>query len=128
MKLPIGIQTFSKIREEGMLYIDKTEQIYNIVTTGAYFFLSRPRRFGKSLLLSTIRSLYEGRKDLFEGLWIENKWNWDKQYPVIHVKFASQGVRTLGLEDAILSMLSDIAEQLDVHLEKKGFDVRFKEF
>ena len=72
IRYPIGIQTFSKVRENGYLYIDKTEYIFNLVNSDAqYVFLSRPRRFGKSLLVSTLRSYFEGRKDLFEGLAIE---------------------------------------------------------
>ena len=128
MKLPVGIQTFAEIREEGYLYIDKTEQINNILTEGKYFFLSRPRRFGKSLLLSTIRSLYECRKDLFEGLWIADKWNWEEKHPVIHVQFASQGIRTLGLEKAITTMLKYLGKQeLNISLESESYDTQFKE-
>jgi hypothetical protein len=67
-KLPIGIQTFSKIREEAYLYVDKTEIIYRLITSGGYFFLSRHRRFGKSLTLSTIKALYSGQRELFHGL------------------------------------------------------------
>lgn len=81
---PVGIQTFSDIRDNNFLYIDKTEYIYRMATSGKYFFLSRPRRFGKSLLTSTIRSFFEGRKDLFEGLTIaglEKEWI---EYPVLN--------------------------------------------
>lgn len=81
---PVGIQTFSEIRENDYLYIDKTEYVYKMVYSGKYFFLSRPRRFGKSLLTSTLRSYFEGRKDLFEGLAIaklEKEWT---EYPVLH--------------------------------------------
>ena len=67
-KLPVGIQTFEKLREGGYLYIDKTDFVYNLVHTGQVYFLSRPRRFGKSLLLSTFKAYFEGRKELFEGL------------------------------------------------------------
>ena len=66
--LPIGIQTFEDIRDRNAVYVDKTELVYRMVKTGKYYFLSRPRRFGKSLLVSTLRSYFEGRKDLFEGL------------------------------------------------------------
>lgn len=70
---PIGMQTFSEIREEDFLYVDKTEYIYRMThTSGKYFFLSRPRRFGKSLLVSTMQSYFEGEKELFKGLAIEN--------------------------------------------------------
>lgn len=68
---PLGIQTFSEIINRGMLYVDKTEYIYRMASSGKYFFLGRPRRFGKSLLVSTMQSYFEGRKDLFKGLAIE---------------------------------------------------------
>ena len=67
-KYPIGIQSFENIRKEGYLYVDKTALIYQLVQTGKYYFLSRPRRFGKSLLLSTLQAYYEGKKELFDGL------------------------------------------------------------
>ena len=82
---PIGIQTFERIREEDKFYVDKTEYVYRLThTDGTYFFLSRPRRFGKSLLVSTFQSYFEGKKELFEGLAIEKlekEWN---SYPVLH--------------------------------------------
>lgn len=84
-KLPIGIQTFSEIREENYLYVDKTAFIWRIANTGKPYFLSRPRRFGKSLFLSTLEAYFEGRKELFEGLAIagmEKEW---KKYPVLHL-------------------------------------------
>ena len=68
MKYPIGIQTFSRIRENGYVYIDKTALIHQLVSRGSIYFLSRPRRFGKSLMISTLEAYYEGRKELFEGL------------------------------------------------------------
>ena len=84
-KYPIGIQSFENIRKEGYLYVDKTALIYQLVQTGKYYFLSRPRRFGKSLLLSTLQAYYEGKKELFEGLAmasLEKDW---KTYPVLHL-------------------------------------------
>ena len=84
-KLPIGIQSFESLRKDDYLYIDKTRQVYDLTRDGKYFFLSRPRRFGKSLLLSTLKAYFEGRKDLFEGLSImglEQEW---KQHPVLHL-------------------------------------------
>ena len=84
-KYPIGIQTFSKIREEGYLYIDKTEYVYRMTHTNSlYMFLSRPRRFGKSLLTSTLHAYFEGRKDLFAGLAIEKLETEWTEYPVLH--------------------------------------------
>ena len=85
MKYPIGIQTFAKIREENFLYFDKTKEVYQLAKNGGYFFLSRPRRFGKSLLVTTLEAYFQGRKELFEGLAIstlETEW---KQYPVLHI-------------------------------------------
>ncbi|MBD1401868.1 AAA family ATPase, partial [Pelovirga terrestris] len=86
-KLPIGIQTFSKIREGDYTYVDKTPLIHRLVTEGSYYFLSRPRRFGKSLLVSTLQDLFEGRRELFKGLDIEDKWDWETTYPVIKISF-----------------------------------------
>ncbi len=83
-RLPIGIQSFEEIRR-GYIYVDKTECIHDLVNSGKYLFLSRPRRFGKSLLVDTLRCLFEGKKGLFEGLWIYDKWDWEKSYPVIKI-------------------------------------------
>lgn len=85
MKYPIGIQDFADLRSDGWVYVDKTALIHRLVSTGKYYFLSRPRRFGKSLLLSTLKAYFEGKKELFEGLAIadlEKEW---KEYPVIHL-------------------------------------------
>ena len=87
MKYPIGIQNFEQIREEGFVYVDKTALIYNLVQTGKIYFLSRPRRFGKSLLVSTLENYFLGRKELFRGLAIyalEKEW---AEYPVFHLDF-----------------------------------------
>jgi len=86
--LPIGISDFKELIQWNFIYVDKTEYIYKLIKQGKYYFLSRPRRFGKSLLLSTIRYLFQGHKDLFKNLYIEDKWNWDKTYPVIRISFA----------------------------------------
>jgi hypothetical protein len=83
--LPIGLQSFEDIRKKDFLYVDKTDMVYKLVTNGKYYFLSRPRRFGKSLLISTFHAYFDGRKDLFEGLAIEQlEKDWVK-YPVLHV-------------------------------------------
>ena len=83
--LPLGIQEFKELRSNDYLYVDKTEKIHKLITTGKYYFLTRPRRFGKSLLLSTIKEIYKGNKSLFKDLWIEDKWDWTKKNPVIHI-------------------------------------------
>ncbi|MCS6967661.1 MAG: AAA family ATPase, partial [Bernardetiaceae bacterium] len=87
-KYPLGIQHFSELRGGGYVYVDKTAQIYSLIEQGKYYFLSRPRRFGKSLLLSTLGELFSGNQPLFSGLWIENRWDWSKKYPVILFSFA----------------------------------------
>ena len=88
-RLPVGIQTFEKIRENDMLYIDKTEYIWNMIHLSNYIFLSRPRRFGKSLLVSTLQAYFEGRKDLFKGLFIETVEKDWTEYPVLRFSMAS---------------------------------------
>ena len=82
---PVGIQNFEKLRGDGYYYVDKTEQMYRLVTTGSYYFLSRPRRFGKSLLISTLEAYFQGKKELFEGLAVhelEKEW---AEYPILHL-------------------------------------------
>ncbi|MBR4267131.1 MAG: AAA family ATPase [Bacteroidales bacterium] len=87
-QLPIGIQTFSEIINRNMVYVDKTELIYKMVSSQKYYFLSRPRRFGKSLLISTLQAYFEGKKDLFKGCKIENLETQWEQYPVVDISFA----------------------------------------
>jgi hypothetical protein len=87
-RLPIGIQSFQVIRQGGHVYVDKTEHVYRLVDEGMFYFLARPRRFGKSLLVSTLRCLFEGKKDLFEGLWIATHANWSwAEHPIILLDF-----------------------------------------
>ena len=88
-KLPIGIQTFRKIREEACYYVDKTAYIQSLLDEGAHYFLSRPRRFGKSLFLDTVKELFECNQALFEGLYIHDRWDWSARHPVLHLSFAS---------------------------------------
>ena len=87
MKYPIGIQTFEQIIEEGYVYVDKTDMVYSLANEGKVYFLSRPRRFGKSLLLSTLRAYFEGRKELFKGLKIEAMEKDWHQHPIFHLDF-----------------------------------------
>ena len=87
IKYPIGIQSFEQLREDGYVYVDKTDLVYKLVTTGKIYFLSRPRRFGKSLLVSTLKNYFLGRRDLFGGLAIsslEKEW---LEYPVFRIDF-----------------------------------------
>lgn len=92
-KLPIGIQTFAKMIENDYCYVDKTPLIAKLADQGEFYFLSRPRRFGKSLLIDTISEAFQGNKKLFQGLYLENNWDWTKTHPVIRIDFA-QGVLT----------------------------------
>ena len=88
LSLPIGIQTFREMREEGYYYVDKTGFIRGLIRGGKHYFLSRPRRFGKSLLLDTMKELFEGNKRLFQGLAIEKHWDWATSHPTIRLSFA----------------------------------------
>lgn len=113
LRLPIGIQTFSEIREGGYYYVDKTPDIERLVTQSKYYFLSRPRRFGKSLLLDTLRCLFEGRQSLFEGLHIHERWDWHTKHPVIGLSFGSGVMRNREeLDVRIRQQLSMIRRQL----------------
>ena len=94
-KLPIGIQTFENLILEGYCYVDKTPYIKQLTSQGKYYFLSRPRRFGKSLLLSTIKAAYQGKKDLFQGLYLQENWDWNSVHPVVHISFGSGVLRSI---------------------------------
>ena len=93
-KLPVGLQTFSKIREENYLYIDKTKYALDLIETYTYIFLSRPRRFGKSLFLDTLKNIFLGNKELFKGLYIYDKYQFEK-YPVIKISWGGSEYNNL---------------------------------
>ena len=127
-KLPIGIQTFSEIQSvSDYIYVDKTELIYRVITGAKVNFLSRPRRFGKSMTISTIKSIYQGEKQYFNGLWIEDKWNWEKIHPVIHFSFASIDYHHLGVENALMLTLQQIAEKHNIVLIGSSHSQMFQE-
>ncbi|MDR3228546.1 MAG: ATP-binding protein [Puniceicoccales bacterium] len=94
-RLPLGIQTFSELRNGDYLYVDKTEVIHRLITSGKPFFLARPRRFGKSLLVSTLAEIFRGNKQFFEGLAIYDKWDWSKKHPVIHIDWSIASFSTV---------------------------------
>jgi hypothetical protein len=104
-KLPIGISDFKELINGNYIYVDKTEYIYNLINQGKYYFLSRPRRFGKSLLISTIRYLFEGQKELFKNLYIQDKWNWSETYPIIRISFAKDVKHKQDLKNTIFQEL-----------------------
>ncbi|MCK4761558.1 MAG: ATP-binding protein [Candidatus Aminicenantes bacterium] len=125
--LPIGIQTFSKLIERNYLYIDKTECIYNLIKGGGYYFLSRPRRFGKSLLVSTLKEIFSGSKELFKGLWIYDKIAWDA-HPVIHIDFLGLSYAAREeMVDTLDYLVNRNAENHGIELKEKGYDKRFRE-
>ena len=109
--LPIGIQNFEKIRNDGYLYVDKTEFVYRLATTGSYYFLSRPRRFGKSLLISTLHAYFEGKRELFDGLAIsrlETKW---ERYPILHLDLNTRNYKDA---EALTGILNEYLEKWEV--------------
>jgi len=127
-KLPIGIQTFSEIREKEYIYIDKTQEAYNLIDNYKYAFLSRPRRFGKSLFLSTIKEIFEGNKTLFEGLYIYDKWDWQDNYPVIKIDFSGDLRTAKKLENRIHDTLISNQKNLKVECKKiEAYDSCFEE-
>ncbi|MFH1096254.1 MAG: ATP-binding protein [Candidatus Desantisbacteria bacterium] len=127
-KLPIGIQTFEKIINENYCYVDKTRLIYEIINSGTYFFLSRPRRFGKSLLIDTIKSLFEGREELFKCLWIEDKWDFSQKHPIVKIDFGNQKAMTgKELSSFILNQLNFIASINNLSIERTTYYEAFEE-
>lgn len=124
-RLPVGIQSFEKLREQDCLYIDKTAYIHEMIHLSNYIFLSRPRRFGKSLLVSTIQSYFEGKKDLFKGLYIdrvEKEWT---EYPVLRFSLAS--AKHMGkeqLEDYLLYILAENEQRFGLTSERREPNIR----
>ena len=121
-KYPVGIQSFEKLRQEGFLYVDKTPLIYKMITEGCPYFLSRPRRFGKSLLVNTLAAVFEGRRELFEAFTTKqgieqpqlfiarSDWKWEK-YPVLRFDFSAGDMSTIKQLDSLIDdTLSDYEE------------------
>ncbi|MCK4766628.1 MAG: ATP-binding protein [Candidatus Aminicenantes bacterium] len=127
-KLPIGIQTFSSLIEENYLYIDKTKNIYKLFAEGGkYYFLSRPRRFGKSLLISTLKEIFSGNKELFKDLWLYDKIQWAK-HPVIHLDFLGMEYGSRAeLIKSLEFMVNQNAQNYGIKLKEKGYDKKFNE-
>lgn len=124
--LPIGEQHLSSIVERNLVYVDKTKDIYRLITTGRKYFLSRPRRFGKSLIVDTLKQIFLGNKDLFKELWIHDKWEW-KEYPVIHLDFSFLAHKSKGLEAAIIDELQKIADNYEVQIRNKNCTDAFRD-
>ena len=125
-KLPLGRQDFSEIINEDLLYVDKTDRVYNIIEQGKLYFLSRPRRFGKSLLISTFRHLFEGKKELFKDLYLgqSTDYAFDK-YPVLQFNFAKLGHQVENLEEELINQVEGYARDFQVETEKTSLSTRF---
>ncbi|MDE0280263.1 MAG: AAA family ATPase, partial [Gammaproteobacteria bacterium] len=110
-QLPIGIQHFRTIREGDFYYVDKTPLIRDLIEQGRFYFLSRPRRFGKSLLVDTLKSLFEGSEELFRGLNIHGYWDWTVQHPVVRLSFGGKYNEPDDVERSVLNQLVWIEEE-----------------
>ena len=126
MKFPIGIQSFSHLREDGYVYVDKTDLIHRLVKNGKIYFLSRPRRFGKSLLVSTLKCYFEGKKDLFKGLAMEKLETEWAEYPVFHIDFNGSNFTAHGtLEDVLKGTVSTWEKEYGCNTEFNDIGKRF---
>ena len=115
-RLPLGIQTFRELRELECYYVDKTTYVKRLLDKGKYYFLSRPRRFGKSLFLDTLKELFEGSEELFAGLYIHERWTWSARHPVVRLSFGGRHFAAPGdLEANLAAQLDDIEVETGVH-------------
>ena len=125
---PVGIQHFAELIQKKGIYVDKTPHIYNLLTKGIVksYFLSRPRRFGKSLLVSTLKEIFDGNKELFQGLYIYDKLEWEK-FPVIYLSMSETGFQSLGLEEALKNYLNEHARRENLVFIEKDLGRMFRE-
>ncbi len=126
MKLPIGISTFSEIREQSYTYVDKTRFALNLIQRHKYVFLSRPRRFGKSLLVDTLKEIFEGNKELFSGLYIDGRYEFSP-YPVIQITFDGDLRSVESVNERILTLLNTNEQRLGICCEQRNSANRFAE-
>ncbi|UCH96621.1 MAG: ATP-binding protein [Candidatus Aminicenantes bacterium] len=126
--LPISMQTFSDLMTQNYLYVDKTKEIYNLFARGGkYYFLSRPRRFGKSLLVSILNEIFSGNKELFKGLWIYDKMEW-KKHPIIHIDFTGIDFETVTLlKNSLNETLERTGNEFSIQLTSTSYKTRFAE-
>ncbi len=126
-RLPIGIQIFREIREENCYYVDKTAHIRRLIDEGKHYFLSRPRRFGKSLFLDTLKELFEGNEPLFEGLYIHDHWDWSVRYPVLCLDFGSGNFDEPGiLHKEVMAQLDSVEKETGVESPYDTASTRFR--
>ncbi len=111
LKLPIGIQTFGKLRTDNSYYVDKTAYVCRLLDEGTHYFLSRPRRFGKSLFVDTLKELFEGNEVLFKGLYIHDRWDWSVRHPVVRLDFSGGNFKEPGYVKAALMAQLDAVER-----------------
>lgn len=122
--LPISIQTFRKLREGGFCYVDKTAHLAALTQDAGAYFLSRPRRFGKSLLLDTLKELFEGSEELFRGLYIHDHWDWEQHYPVIVLDFAAGVIDSrAALDQRIRRLIENNGERLGIDCDWRDNDI-----
>ncbi len=116
-KLPVGIQDFTDLITSGYVYIDKTRYLYDLITKGKPYFISRPRRFGKSLTVSALEAIFRGKRELFNGLWIDSSdWEWEV-YPVIRLDMAKVNSSTPEMYvESVNDLMNKIADQYNVTL------------
>lgn len=128
LELPLGVQNFREIRRDGHYYVDKTDYVYQLAQHRKYNFLSRPRRFGKSLLVDTIAEAFEGNKELFEGLAIYDKWDWTVSYPVIRFDYGTGDFTDpADLTEVTHAHLSEAEEKYNVKTSQSSPSIRFFE-
>ena len=124
-KLPLGLQSFAKVRKGQFVYVDKTPQAIELANAAGMYFLSRPRRFGKSLFLDTLRYLFEGELELFQGLYAEDNWQWSVKYPVIKLDMSGIFKKPTDLESRLYGLLENNAIKLGVALRGQGAPTQF---
>jgi PAS domain-containing protein len=126
-KLPLGLQDFRGIIEDGYKYVDKTRYLHTLTSTGKYFFLSRPRRFGKSITVSTLHELYSGSRELFQGLWIADKWDWNKRHPVLRLSLKDVNFEQRGLEEPLAERIQEAGSWQGIELKAPSARDKFRE-
>lgn len=127
-KFPIGISTLSEILNGGYYYVDKTPLVRQMTEEGKYFFICRPRRFGKSLFIDTLKEAFEGNRALFKGLYLENNWDWSEKYPVVHISFGGGVIKNrVELENKISEIFIEHQNTYSIKLQSTGSAGKFRE-
>jgi hypothetical protein len=127
-QLALDTQSFEDLRNNDCVYVDKTEIIHRMITNGRIYFLSRPRRFGKSLFISTLETLFQGREDLFKGLYIYDKWDWTRQYPVITIDWTLIDHSTPEfMRKDMIAYLKKIARNYNITIDSESASGYFRE-